>query len=256
MYALGVEGPPAEARIAQRAYHLDRIVKHDFWAATAFYTEAVTGRRAVLKFGRNRRIGILPMHWAGRFLVSRESHFYRRLADVPAVPHFLGLVDRPWIAFGHDYIEGQPVSQTHEQRLNESFFMSLAAVLEQLHDRGVAYIDLHKEQNILVDPAGQPHLIDFQISYDRDSRFLGLRLPRPIRNWLFSLGVRADRYHLVKHKKFRRPDLLSDQERNAVERRVWFIRLHAALVWPYRFVRRRLLKRWRSGGRLLPEGAR
>lgn len=255
MYALGAEGPPQQARLNGRTLELQRVVKHDFWAATCFYRDPDDDQRVVIKFGRTRRLGILPMRWAGRILVERESGFYCRLTDVPAVPRWLGRIEDSWIAFAHVYIEGEVISQANRQRLDEGFFTALASVLEQLHDRGIAYIDLHKEQNIIIDAAGKPHLIDFQISYDSSGAMRRL-LPSRLRQWLLSVGIRADRYHLIKHKKFLRPDLLSPEERERVERRVWFIRLHARLVFPYRFVRRRLLKRWRSSGRLLPDAAR
>jgi hypothetical protein len=208
----------------------------------------------VIKFGRTRRLGVLPMRWAGRLLVERESSFYRLLDDVPAVPRWLGKLDPPLIAFVHEYVDGEPIAQANSHRLGEEFFASLSSVLDQLHQRNVAYVDLHKETNIIIDAANLPHLIDFQISYYIDGGPMRRLIPRPLRRWLFSLGARADRYHLIKHKIFRRPDLLSPQELQRVQRRMWFIRLHRRLVAPYLFVRRRLLKRWRSSGRLLPEG--
>ena len=37
-------------------------------------------------------------------------------------------------------------------------------MLNAMHERKVAYIDLHKRENILVNERGDPCLIDFQIS--------------------------------------------------------------------------------------------
>ena len=256
MYALGVEGPPREAKLEGSELDLERVVKHDFWAATCFYTARGTGRRVVIKYGRSRRLGLVPMRWAGRVLVNRESRFYRRLSTVDAVPRWLGMVPAPWIGFGHEYVEGQAIAVADPQRLDASFFQALGVVLEQLHEREIAYVDLHKPHNVIIDPRGQPHLIDFQISYDVDGGLKGWLLPRALRRWLLSAGIRADRYHLIKHKKYLRPDLLTVDERARVEKRMWFIRLHAMLVAPYFFVRRRLLRRWRSSGRLLPDAAR
>lgn len=256
MYALGAGGPPAEVRLAGRTLRLQRPVKHDFWAATAFYVDADSGEMAVVKFGRIQRLIVLPMRWSGRVLVQRESHFYQRLADVAAVPRWLGMIEAPWTGFAHAYVVGRPMSDAPASRLDATFFAELAEVLARLHERGIAYVDLHKPQNVLIGDDGRPHLIDFQISYDIDSGLKRWLLPRFMRAWLLRAAMRADVYHLLKHKKFLRPDLLDAREIEAVEQRAWFIRLHRGLVAPYRFVRRRLLSRWRRSGRLLPEGSK
>ena len=83
MYALGRDGPPAQVIVSGRRYRLERIVKHDFWAATSFYLEEATGERAVIKLGRSQPLLGLPMRWAGRFLTHRECRFYQRLGGVP-----------------------------------------------------------------------------------------------------------------------------------------------------------------------------
>ncbi len=48
--------------------------------------------------------------------------------------------------------------------MNESFFPGLSALLDAMHERKVAYVDLHKRENILVNEKARPCLIDFQIS--------------------------------------------------------------------------------------------
>src|SRR5688500_16490303 len=92
MYALGRDGPPDRVTVGGRPMRLKRHVKHDFWAATSFFVDETTGEAAVLKFGRSQPLLGLPMRWAGRFLTRRESWFYQRLADVPSVPAWLGLI--------------------------------------------------------------------------------------------------------------------------------------------------------------------
>jgi hypothetical protein len=257
MYALGRAGPPAAVRVGGRQLSLERVVKHDFWAATTFYVDDVTGTRAVVKFGRSQRLLGLPMRWAGRFLTHRESRFYQRLDGVPCVPAWLGLVEGRLIGFAHAFADGQPMSEAPAVCLDKRFFDQLQRALSQLHDRGIAYIDLNKPQNVLVDHSGQhPWLIDFQISYDARAGLKRRLLPRFLRQRLLRQGIRADRYHLLKHKLRRRPDLLTAQEREEVERAAWFIRLHRTLSRPYFFVRRRAMASLRRTGRLLPEGSK
>lgn len=253
MYALGAGGPPESVQAGGRHFVLERLVKHDFWAATAFYKNVASGERVVLKFGRTHRLAILPMRWVGRTLANRESYFYQRLADVAAVPRWIGRLEPPWIGFAHEYAPGRPLSEMKLLRVEERFFEELAAVLRSMHERGIAYVDLHKPQNVLIDDEHGPHLIDFQISYDIDHGIKRLLVPRIARSWLLRSLIRADWYHFLKHKNKFRADLLTAEERRALERRAWFIYVHRALIGPYRFVRRRLMNRWRRSGRLLPQ---
>ena len=72
-----------------------------------------------------------------------------------------------------------------------------------MHGRGIAYVDLHKRENILVGVDGQPYLIDFQI---------GLALPAwwPANLEMIEAVIRLaqhnDTYHLAKHVARCRPD--------------------------------------------------
>jgi hypothetical protein len=68
--------------------------------------------------------------------------------------------------------------------------------------------------------------------------------------------MRADIYHILKHKKRLRPDELSEQERRVVEKRSVMIRIHRAVTMPYKRIRRTTFKRLRESGRLLPEGSK
>ena len=257
MYALGREGPPRRVGVAGRPLRLERVVKHDCWAATAFYLDEATCQRIVVKFGRSRRMLGLTMRWAGRWLTRRESRFYRRLTDVEQVPAWLGEVDGPLIGFAHAFAVGRPMSEVPPERLTPAFFNELEDVLGRLHERGIAYVDLNKPQNVLVDDRGRPVLIDFQISYDAHApgvkRWL---LPAFVRNTLLRHGIRADRHHLLKHKRRQRPDLLSALEWQELDRTAWFIRLHRTLTRPYFLLRRRMMAALRRTGRLLPEGSK
>ena len=50
MRALGRRGLPASIALSGNTYHVEREVKHDFFAATAFY-QSSDGQRVVAKFG-------------------------------------------------------------------------------------------------------------------------------------------------------------------------------------------------------------
>jgi len=221
-------------------------IKHDFWAATAFY-ESATGERVVLKIGRTVEFAGMPMEWIGRWLCRREMHFYKRLADLPNVPKLLGTVGRT--GFVHAFVPGQPLSK--ERPVPDGFFDRLLEVFERLHERKIAYVDTNKPQNILQGDDGQPHLIDFQISFD-----LNMWYGTPLSKWIFRKLVAEDRYHVLKHKKRFRPDELTPAQDEGATRTSWIIRTHRLVSKPYFLFRRRIFKRLRTTGQLLPEGSK
>src|SRR4051812_17406960 len=161
MRALGKKGMPPTFSIDGVTYRLTQTVKHDFFAATAFYADA-DGRRVVLKMGRTEDYLGIPLLWLGRWLCNRELRFYRRLADLPNVPAVLGPVGQT--GFVHAYAEGRPLGK--DCTIPDGFFQRLQDLMAELHRRRLAYVDTNKPQNIILGDDGLPHLIDFQISYD------------------------------------------------------------------------------------------
>jgi hypothetical protein len=152
------------------------------------------------------------------------------------------------------FIPGHPLAAG--ERVGDRFFPAILDLLTAMHRRGIAYVDLHKRENILVGDDGQPYLIDFQISFDAT---------HPRLRWLpgigrvFDLLCRSDLYHLAKHVKRHRPD---QELPDLGDSRPWWIDVHRAAAAPLREFRRRLLvaARVRSGkGRAatehLPEDA-
>jgi len=246
MRALGRGKLPKAIAVRGTRYTLVRTVKHDFFAATGFYENAAGGR-VVLKMGRTQEFAGIPLRWLGRRLCLRELRFYARLKDLPAVPKVLATLG--YTGFVLEFVPGLPFSTL--PRVSDGFFDELRDLFAELHARGVAYVDADKSQNILAGDDGRPHLIDFQISFDVES------LPRfwPT-EFLLRLLQRSDVYHLLKHKARLRPDQLTADEREILERRSWPIRLHRFLLKPYFGLRRRTFQRLRETGRLLPEGSK
>ncbi len=243
--ALGKKDLPASITVAGKQYRHERTIKHDFFAATGFYTDS-SGKRVVLKVGRTIDYCGLPCIWLGQWLCRREQRFYKNLADLPNVPKVLGTVGKT--GFVHEYVIGEPLG--NRPTIPDGFFDQLLRLLEEVHHRNIAYVDTNKPQNILVGEDGRPHLIDFQISYDLHD--LG-------KNWLSRRILhrlqREDIYHVLKHKRRMRPDELTDAQREAATRRSWAIRLHRFVFKPYFKFRRRTVQRLRSTGQLLHEGS-
>jgi hypothetical protein len=246
MRALGKGELPRALSLGSTQYHHLRTIKHDFFAATGLYRNSA-GEQVVLKMGRTERFAGCPLRWVGRFLQRRELHFYRRLGDLPNIPRVLGTVGTT--GFVMQFVEGNPLSEV--PCVPDHFFDALLALIAELHRRDIAYVDTNKPQNILLGSDGTPHIIDFQISWD--IRRLGDFLPN---RWLLRRLQADDVYHLTKHKRRLRPDELTDADRRLLERKSAFIRAHRVLTRPYFLLRRRIFKRLRDSGRLLPEGSK
>ena len=232
--ALGKSEAPETVEVGGTTYQRKHLFKHDSWAATAHYG-AADGREIVCKFNRRQSILGFPMGWLGRLLASHEAHLLKMLADLPNVPPESGavIVDGKIQknAVAHAFIPGQPLRK--EDKPGPEFFKQLEATLNEMHRRGIAYVDLHKRENILVGDDGKPYMIDFQI---------GQALPKwgPLG---FVLGIlqQSDAYHLRKHILHFQPDYFGNvSEEEALKRPLW-IRMHRMVAVPFRTLRRRLL---------------
>ena len=236
--ALGHCDPPREIVIDGGCYHQIEILKHDSWAATSIY-EGPAGR-IICKLNRRQSIFGIPFAWLGRLLARHETRMLQALQGTGLVPRLFG---QPTVngrvlsnAVAHQYVPGHPL--TLGDRVDDNFFSSLQSLLRHMHAEQMAYVDLHKRENVLVGDDGRPYLVDFQIS---------LALPRwwPARAWPVRVLMRcfqtADHYHLLKHWIAHRPDQCRMSEKELARHRPWPIRLHRLLAVPFRTLRRRLL---------------
>jgi hypothetical protein len=178
------------------------------------------------------------MRWLGRWLARRETGFLRRLADVPNVPRWSGPVfaggQLQRHAVAHEYIPGGPLRPTSP--VGEEFLDRLAELVRAVHARDIAYVDLHKRENILVGDDGQPYLFDFQISYALPRWWPGNSLlPRIV----LRLLQRSDEYHLQKHLCYWQARLAG--KGRVPLKRPWWIRSHRIVAVPLRRLRRWLL---------------
>ncbi len=232
--ALGASEPPDAVVVEGQTYSRAEVYKHDSWAATAVYASGA-GERIVCKFNRSQSVCGVPMKWLGHRLAARESRALARLADLPLFPRTLG----PVFANGQllrntvarSYIAGHPLGSA--DRPGPEFFRELKESLLAMHARGIAYVDLHKRENIIVGDDGRPYLVDFQVCFDAT---------HPRVRWL--PGIRAafeqlctiDLYHWGKHVRRAEPNA----DLSSLEIPAW-IRLHRFFGVPLRQLRRRLL---------------
>ena len=190
----------------------------------------------MLKMGRINDILSVPAAWIGSFLTGREVHMYEQVQDLAGVPRLIGRVGQT--GFLHAYVPGRPLGR--EDEVSDTFFDELQQMLATIHGRDMAYVDLNKRQNVLLGEDGKPYLIDFQISLHLPQRgWTGLA---PLR-WLLRRFQAADNYHVLKHKRRLRRDLLSETEAASVERLSIWIRLHRLIARPLTNLRRRVLRR-------------
>ena len=235
----GAADAPAEVVVDGNRYRQIELFKHDSWAATALY--AGPAGRIVCKFNRVQSVCGLPMKWLGRRLAEREHRALTR-AGRPAAssPTPLGAVyangRRLRNAVARAFIAGHPLGKN--EHVDRDFFAALQAALRAMHRRGIAYVDLHKRENIIVGDDGRPYLVDFQISFDAT---------HPRLNWLpgflFDQLCIGDLYHLEKHVRHARD---SAAKYEPPEIPAW-LRLHRLVAVPFRQLRRRFLVRAASG---------
>ncbi|MBN2560950.1 MAG: hypothetical protein JXQ75_08475 [Phycisphaerae bacterium] len=230
--ALGRADLPREIRIGGWEYELAHTFKHDFFAATGLY-KGPAGK-VVLKLGRQASMLGIPMNWIGGFLARHEARTYQLMHSIQGVPRFVGLWGQTGLV--HEFIEGRPLQR--EDVPDDRFFPRLREMLNEIHARDAAYVDLEKRENILLGDDGAPFLIDFQISWYLPARRGG-------RTWLARLILStlqaSDHYHLLKHWRRLRPDQLETGKIADSYRAPFWIRWHRAVFRPLTRLRRHVL---------------
>ena len=235
--ALGDSGPPERVTVGGSEYTLHNLYKHDSWAATGLYRNKT--QSIICKFNRQQPIFGFSTAWLGRLLADNERMALESLADVPGVPRSLGDVfvnGKRWPnAIAREFIAGHPLGA--KERVSPRFFTQLRETLAAMHARNIAYVDLHKRENIIVGEGkgqdGRPYFVDFQICLDA-SRTRTKWIPGI--NALFDCLRQSDNYHVAKHI-----DRYGGGNTIGTSDRPWWITLHRSLAVPYRQLRRRLL---------------
>ncbi len=261
-YACGGAGLPPEITCLGGRYALEKVLKHDFHAATGLYrrqefevssfkcevnapTDASDLKlqtsnfklpaRLICKINRRAHFCLLPLGLIGQLMTRSEISKLRRCEGIPEVPQVLARLDAHMYVY--EYIEGQSLNE--KPPLPADFFDRLARALQQVHARNLVHFDLHKLGNILVDTEGRPHIIDFQIARHIGDRLLLSRwLSARLRHCLQSYDV----YHIYKHKRRLQPQLLTEAEEKLSRNHTWPLELQRAIAKPYKKIRRACLR--------------
>lgn len=159
------------------------VLGHGYQAAAYLYEECDPPLVLKTCWGR----GLTRM--LRRRMLAREWRAYQRLRDVTSIPKGYGMLSGEHLVI--EYVEGVPFRHAQiEDR--ERFFQRLVALVEQLHERGVAHCDLKKKENVLVRADGEPCFLDFGAAICRK------RGVAPINHQLFRIGQILDRNACLK----------------------------------------------------------
>ena len=147
--ALGKRELPDELTLADGSYRRVKTLQHSFFAATGLYEGP--GGKKLFKVGREASLFGLPLRWLGRFLSRRELFMYEVCAGIEGVPSDFEVVTDT--GFARPYIEGHPLERG--ERVGDDFFPRLQELLSEIHARELAFVDLQKAENVLVELANQ-----------------------------------------------------------------------------------------------------
>ena len=231
LLALGHDSLPEQIVVRQKKYKLQKLFKHDFWAASGLYGK--DDSQVVLKVYRRQDLLGLPMNWLGRRMAEREISFYHCLEDLPGIAESLGKFGQN--GFVHDYIPGQTLLEYPTECLSDVFFDQLAELMQHVHERGIAYVDANKRDNVIVGTDGRPYLIDFQISWQPKHNGLAGRA--------LKFMQRLDMYHIFKHKSRLQPERMTADEWQLRRNPGSALKLHRLIAVPFREFRRTTLRR-------------
>lgn len=98
-----------------------------------------------------------PLKWLRLQSLRREYRTYRRLDGLPGFARCHGLFKDQYLVL--DYIRGEDFRRA---RLDDadSFFVKLLDSILAMHARGVAHGDLKRKDNLRIDSAGRPVILD------------------------------------------------------------------------------------------------
>ncbi|MEN8160247.1 MAG: hypothetical protein ABFS41_09270 [Myxococcota bacterium] len=155
-----VQAAAAAARLPSRselAAATERVLNRGGWGNPDVLLVRHRGGHVVVKdhAGRSAFVRRLLAPW----LSAREERAWRALEGHPAVPTFLGRIDR--FAFAVEYRPGSSMFSKRRSPMPEGFLAELESVFAEMHRRGVVHGDLRNRGNVLRDEAGHPVLIDF-----------------------------------------------------------------------------------------------
>lgn len=200
------------------------------WLATTSIYRASDGQQLVLKLYRQTPYRGFPIRWFSILQARHEEKMFRSLKDECFIPAWMGRYADTGVL--HEYMPGCPLQRG--EQLDPAFFEQLEAAFAIMHQKGIAFVDTDKRDNILVTESGKPCLFDFQLAWKQPI------FPFKLLTWpLFFLLRGGDRYHLKKHRIKHTSGSLSRDDLNAMM--PWYVKGVRVFTKPLRWIRHRLV---------------
>ncbi len=98
------------------------------------------------------------LRWLRLKSLRREHRVYKQLAGIDGLPRCYGLFHDRYLVL--QYIGGDDFRHA-DLPDREAFFARLLTTIEAMHERGIAHGDLKRKDNLRVDAAGRPVVLDF-----------------------------------------------------------------------------------------------
>jgi RIO-like serine/threonine protein kinase len=94
----------------------------------------------------------------GKLLVYNEYRILKRLENICVAPKPVAIKNNVLMT---TFIEGEHIDKIPSDKLNESIYFRLEAIIEKMHKRGVFHLDIGQRRNIIISRDGTPYLLDF-----------------------------------------------------------------------------------------------
>ncbi len=155
---------------------------------------------------KDYRACVAPYRWTvGRWNLRRESEAIERLRGIEGIPEIVARAGAWILVLTH--FAGRDIGKVDKARQPPEFYDRLQTMVAAMHSRGVVHLDLRQRRNVLMQPGGQPALIDFGAA-------LCLRPGSLLQRWL----ARIDESGVLKYKRRANPDSLTLEETGSLER--------------------------------------
>lgn len=149
--------------------------------------------------------GNLLLGYLRRRMLRRELRAYERLDGIAGIPRCYGLFAGRYLAF--EFIDAKTYRE-NPPTPRGPFFDRLFAIIEAVHERGVAHGDLMRKDNIMVGEGETPYLIDFGVATIYRPGF------HPCNHFAHSFLWQHDYNAWLKHKYQRRFEDMTPEDAN------------------------------------------
>jgi len=103
-----------------------------------------------------------PLGQYFRFLAAHEFRMLQQVQGLDFTPQKVERETGSVNTISYEYVDGASLKQRfRDGDIPERFFFRLYQAVSELHERGVAHLDVGNSGNVLVSPEGAPILIDF-----------------------------------------------------------------------------------------------